>query len=80
MDLLIGMPSASIVKAMAFFASDRSDVMEPNRATSWFSMKDPRSVVSAQVDFIELIPFTRLLILPLVDSNACVIQKYLNMC
>lgn len=76
--LLMGMPSMRIVKAIAFFAKDISEVSEGNLALSWFSMNDPRSVVSLQVDFIWLIPLTRLLMLPLVDSNAWVIQKYLS--
>lgn len=39
-------------------------------------MNAPRRVVSEQSDFMVLMPFTRLLILPLVDSKACVTQKY----
>jgi hypothetical protein len=75
-DLLIGIPSESMVNAIAFFAKDISDVSDGNRALSWFSMNVPRRVVSEQSDFMVLIPFTRLLILPLVDSKACVTQKY----
>lgn len=75
--ILIGIPSAKIVNAIAFFASARSVVTDAKRATSWFSMKEPRSVVSAQVDFMVLIPFTSVLMLPLVDSKAWRIQKYL---
>ena len=73
-DLPMGMPSLSIVKAIAFFFRDRSLVKEGNLGLSWFSRKDPRRVVSAHVDFIVLIPLTRLLMLPLVDSKAWVIQ------
>lgn len=80
MNLLIGIPSARIVKAIAFLASEKSDVTDAKRATSWFSMNDPRRFVSAQVDFMVLIPLTSVLILPLVDSNACLIQKYLIFC
>ena len=73
-DLLIGIPSARIVKAIAFFASAKSWFTCGKRVTSWFSMKEPKRVVSEQVDFMVLIPFTRLLMLPLVDSKACLIQ------
>lgn len=66
-----------MVKAIAFFAKDISEVNEGNLALSWFSKNEPRSVVSEQVDFIVLIPLTSLLMLPLVDWNAWVIQKYL---
>jgi hypothetical protein len=59
-----------MVKAIAFFAKDRSELSDGNLALSWFSMKDPRSVVSEQVDFIVFMPLTRLLMLPLVDSKA----------
>lgn len=65
------------MKAIAFFVSEMSEVSDGNLALSWFSIKDPRRVVSEQSDFIVLMPFTRLLMLPLVDSKACVIQKYL---
>lgn len=71
---MMGMPSISMVNAMAFFWSERSEVSDGKRATSWFSRKDPRSVVSLHVDFMVLIPFTRLLMLPLVVWKACVIQ------
>lgn len=64
------MPSARIVKAMAFLVREISDVRDGNRGLSWFSKNDPRRVVSEQSDFISLIPFTRLLMLPLVDSKA----------
>ena len=37
-------------------------------------MNEPSRVVSEQVDFMVLIPLTRLLILPLVDSKAPLIQ------
>jgi hypothetical protein len=67
-----------IVKAIAFFAKAISEVSEGNLALSWFSKNDPRSVVSLHVDFMLLIPLTRLLMLPLVDSNAWVTQKYLR--
>lgn len=33
-DLLIGIPSAKIVKAIAFFASEKSDVTDAKRGTS----------------------------------------------
>ena len=62
------------VKAMAFFARDRSAVSEAKRGLSWFSTKEPRRVVSLHVDFIVLIPFTRLEMEPEVDSKAWVIQ------
>jgi hypothetical protein len=68
--LLIGIPSCRMVNAIAFFARDKSEVTEGNLALSWFSIKDPSRVVSEQVDFMVLIPFTRLLMLPLVDSKA----------
>lgn len=51
-DSLIGIPSMRIVKAMAFLAKERSEFKDGNRALSWFSRKDPRRVVSPQVDFI----------------------------
>lgn len=70
----MGIPSMSIVKAMAFLMRDKSEVRDGNRALSWFSMKDPRTVTSLQVDFMVLIPFTRVEILPEVDSKAWVIQ------
>ena len=68
------MPSWSMEKAIAFFAREKSDVRDANRGWSWFSRKDPRRVVSEQVSFIWLMPFTRLLMPPLVDWKACVIQ------
>lgn len=70
----MGMPSWRMPKAMAFLARDRSEVREAKRGWSWFSMKEPSCEVSEQVDFIVLMPLTRLLMLPLVDWNAWVIQ------
>ncbi len=66
----MGMPSWSIANEMAFFAREMSLVTEGKRGLSWFSRNDPRSVVSAHSPFIVLIPLTRLLMLPLVDSKA----------
>ncbi len=66
-----------MANAMAFFASDMSPVREGKRGLSWFSRNEPRRVVSAHSPFIVLIPLTRLLILPLVDSKAWVIHQYL---
>jgi hypothetical protein len=71
----IGIPSWSMAKAMAFLFKEISEVRDGKRGLSWFSRKDPRRVVSAQRLFIVLMPFTRLLILPLVDWKAWVIQK-----
>lgn len=48
----MGMPSCSMEKAMAFFAREKSWVKEANLGWSWFSRKDPKSVVSEQVSFI----------------------------
>ena len=70
----MGIPSWSMEKAMAFFAREKSWVREAKRGWSWFSRKDPKRVVSEHVSFIWLIPLTRLLMLPLVDWKACVIQ------
>lgn len=66
------------MNAMTFLAWDKSDVNEANLGTSWFSVNEPSRVVSAHSLAIVLMPLTRLLMLPLVDSNACVIQKYLE--
>jgi hypothetical protein len=74
-DLLIGIPSESMVNAIAFFAKDISDVSDGNRALSWFSMNVPRRVVSEQSDFMVLMPFTRLLILPLVQDTTHVFLR-----
>lgn len=43
---------------------------EANRGLSWFSIKLPSKVGSAQSDATELIMLYRLLMLPLVDWNA----------
>jgi hypothetical protein len=72
--LLIGVPSASIVNAIAFFASEMSEVRDGKRPTSWFSIKEPRSVVSEHVLFIVFIPLTRLEMEPEVDWKAWVVQ------
>jgi len=72
--VVVGEPEGLAIVWIAFLAKDKSEVREGNLGLSWFSMKEPRSVVSRQSDFISLMPLTRLLILPLVDSKACVIQ------
>lgn len=64
------MPSESMVKAMAFFANERSEVTDANRGTSWFSMKEPRREVLVQVDFMVFMPLARVDMLPEVDSKA----------
>lgn len=74
----MGIPSMSMVNAMAFLIRDMSDVNEGNRTLSWFSRKDPRSVVSLHVVFIVLIPLTRPPISPLVDWKALEIQYHLS--
>lgn len=66
----MGIPSESIVNAITFFACDISVVYDGKRGWSWFSEKEPRSVVSPQLDFMEAMPLTRLLMLPVVDWNA----------
>lgn len=52
-----------------------SSLYDGNRGTSWFSMKDPYRLRSTASLLSVLMPLTRLLILPLVDSNAWRIQK-----
>lgn len=64
----------SIVKAMAFLASAMSEVRDAKRGWSWFSRKEPKRLVSLAVDLRVLMPLARLLMLPEVDWNACVIQ------
>lgn len=70
MDSLIGIPSAKMVNAMAFFDKDKWEVSEGNLGLSCFSIKEPSSVVSEQSDFMVLMPSARLLMLPDVDSNS----------
>ena len=62
------------MKAIAFFAKVWSVVSDGKRTISWFSRKDPKSVVSAHADLMLLMPLTRLLMLPPVDWKAWVIQ------
>lgn len=64
-------------KPIAFFARDRSWVIEGNLAVSWFSMKDPMRVVSAQADCMVGIPLASLAMFPLEELKASVIQKAL---
>src|ERR1700733_7646890 len=67
---IIGIPSARIVKAIAFFLRDISDVRPANRGLSWFSRNVPRRVESLQSDLIVLTSLTRLPILPDVEEKA----------
>lgn len=71
---MIGMPSLSMVKAMAFLSKLMSCVTLANRGWSWFSRKDPRRLVSFDTDLSVLTPLARLPISPEVDLNAAVIQ------
>jgi hypothetical protein len=49
---------------------DSGMTYDANRGLSWFSMKFPSNVGSAQSEATELIMLYRLVMLPLVDSNA----------
>jgi hypothetical protein len=53
---MIGIPSWSIAKPMAFLAREMSEVRDGKRGLSWFSRKEPRRVLSEQSLFSVLIP------------------------
>lgn len=55
---------------MAFLANAISVVKEGKRGLSWFSIKEPKREVSAQVDFMVLMPFSSCLMSPEVELKA----------
>lgn len=61
---------------LSWFCSASQQVRHnQSSSTGWrASRNEPSKVVSEQLDFMSLIPFTKLLMLPVVDSKAWVIQ------
>jgi hypothetical protein len=66
--VLVGMPSARMVKAMAFLAKAMSDTLEAKRGRSWFSAKVPSTEVSVQPPLTSDIIFDSACISPAVKA------------
>lgn len=69
---MIGMPSVNMVYAKTLYAAAISVVYDANRGWSWFSLKEPRRLVSLvlQLSFIAVILAVNDCIVEFFEPNA----------